>query len=159
MSLGSKLKQIRISKQMMQKDVYESLGISNNTYSNYENDKREPDFKTLVCIADFLDVSVDYLLGRTDDSSPLKCNTEQKIKCPKLCDKDLQKAHRIGTNDYRLGLPCDLKCSDDLKLLLSRFLSNSNASALIGEAWTKGWLCTALQIQTERAVFYHEKTI
>ena len=43
------------------------LNVNQNTISRYENEKIEADYKMLVVIADFFDVSVDYLLGRTDN--------------------------------------------------------------------------------------------
>jgi len=47
-----------------QEEVAKKIGISQRTYSHYENGKREPDHKTLIAICDFFDVSIDYLLGR-----------------------------------------------------------------------------------------------
>jgi len=47
-----------------QEEVAKQIGISQRTYSHYENGKREPDHKTLITIADFFDVTIDYLLGR-----------------------------------------------------------------------------------------------
>lgn len=43
------------------------VNISQQTYSDYENNKTFPDENTLIKIADCLGVSVDYLLGREDD--------------------------------------------------------------------------------------------
>ena len=43
------------------------LNMSQNTISRYENGEREPGLKELVQIADYFDVSVDYLLGRTEN--------------------------------------------------------------------------------------------
>lgn len=40
--------------------------MSQNTVSRYENGEREPGLKELIRIADYFDVSVDYLLERTD---------------------------------------------------------------------------------------------
>ena len=64
-----RLKDVRNKFKMQQKDVCLSLNIPQNTYSQYENGKREPDSETLSRIADFFNVSVDYLLGRTDEPS------------------------------------------------------------------------------------------
>ena len=43
------------------------LNISQNAISQYETGSREADYKTLVAIADYFDVSLDYLFGRTDN--------------------------------------------------------------------------------------------
>lgn len=55
---GRKLSQLEISKR---------LGIARTTYSGYENGTREPDIETMIKIADFFSVTLDYLIGRTDD--------------------------------------------------------------------------------------------
>ena len=45
---------------------YACLYINQNTVSRYENLEREADYETLIKLADYFDVSLDYLLGRTD---------------------------------------------------------------------------------------------
>ena len=62
-----RLKEIRNQLNMQQKDVCKSLEIPQNTYSQYENGKRQPDNETLIKLAEFFNVSTDYLLGRTDN--------------------------------------------------------------------------------------------
>ena len=42
------------------------LNMNQNSISRYENEEREADYETLIAIADYFDVSIDYLLGRTD---------------------------------------------------------------------------------------------
>lgn len=58
------IKEIRQENGMTQKEACLALGIPQNTFSQYENNKREPDNDTLKKIADFFNVSTDYLLGR-----------------------------------------------------------------------------------------------
>lgn len=48
------------------KDIALALNITLNAVSNYENGIREPSLATLVKIADFFEVSTDFLLGRSD---------------------------------------------------------------------------------------------
>ena len=43
------------------------LSMGQNTISQYETGAREPSFKDLIAIADYFDVSIDYLVGRTDN--------------------------------------------------------------------------------------------
>lgn len=71
-----RLKEIRNSLDMKQKDVCSSLGIPQNTYSQYENGKREPDNETLLKIANFFNVSIDYLL---DNNPPAEKGKGIKI--------------------------------------------------------------------------------
>lgn len=63
---SERIKQLRNSKKLLQKDMAELLGITTSAYGFYEQSKRQPDSTTLIKLADFFDVSVDYLLGRTN---------------------------------------------------------------------------------------------
>jgi len=51
---------------LTRKEVAEKLNIDQTTYGKYELSKRQPDYDTLQKIASFFNVSVDYLLGRTN---------------------------------------------------------------------------------------------
>ena len=57
-------KKLRTEKKITQEKISSDLKISRSNYSRYENGKREPDFKTLKKLADYFNVSIDYLLGR-----------------------------------------------------------------------------------------------
>ena len=60
------LKQLREGKGLSQLQLALKLGLNQNTVSRYENGQREADYQTLIMFADFFDVSIDYLIGRTD---------------------------------------------------------------------------------------------
>ncbi|WP_342045956.1 helix-turn-helix domain-containing protein [Bacillus sp. OTU530] len=62
--LADRIKSIRERHNYSQKRVAEALGISNVQLSRYESGDRKPEPETIKKIADFFDVSVDYLLGR-----------------------------------------------------------------------------------------------
>ncbi len=64
--LGQRLKELRESKGLTQKQLSEKLNIHSVTYLHYEKEQREPPLSLLADIAKFYDVSVDYLLGLTD---------------------------------------------------------------------------------------------
>ena len=64
-------KQLRLASAFTQAEMAEKLSISKSTISMYENGKREPDFETLELIADFFNVNIDYLFGRTDKTTLL----------------------------------------------------------------------------------------
>ena len=53
-----------------QQEMADYLGISRQAYSNYETGKREPDYETLLKLGEYLDCSIDYLLGKKSDPSP-----------------------------------------------------------------------------------------
>ena len=58
-----RLKELREAKHFTQSKIAQDLGISRQAYSNYENGKREPDLATLKKIAEYFNISVDYLVG------------------------------------------------------------------------------------------------
>ncbi len=64
--LSERLKILRNEKKLSQRELANKLNISNGTIAMYETNKRQPDNETLTKIADFFNVSIDYLLGRTD---------------------------------------------------------------------------------------------
>lgn len=65
-----KIKEIRKQKGITAKQIAEHVRVAESTMSLYENGKREPDYKTLSKIADFLGVSVDCILGKADTVIP-----------------------------------------------------------------------------------------
>ena len=65
--LGDKIKALRNSKKMYQQDLADALSVSKSTIAMWETNKRVPDATMLVKIAEYFDVSVDYLLERTDN--------------------------------------------------------------------------------------------
>lgn len=66
MCFGELLVQLRNNKKIFQKELASYLNVSIGTISNYENGIHTPDLSTLCKLADYFDVSTDYLLGRTD---------------------------------------------------------------------------------------------
>ena len=72
MDLGSRMRELREEKGLYQKHLAPVLKVSPGTVCNYEKNTHFPDPDTLVRIADFFDVSVDYLLGRTNLRSNMK---------------------------------------------------------------------------------------
>ncbi len=62
-----RLKELRASKHISQVKLAMDLNMNQNSISRYENGEREADYETLIAFADYFGVSVDYLLGRTDN--------------------------------------------------------------------------------------------
>lgn len=63
-----KLREILEERNIKQKDVASAIGIYTSTMSQYVTGVREPDIETLIKLADYFGVSVDYLIGH--DSPP-----------------------------------------------------------------------------------------
>ena len=61
----NRIKDLREDRDMRQSDLAAATGIDQRTISNYETGKTSPDAYALIKLADFFDVSIDYLVGRT----------------------------------------------------------------------------------------------
>lgn len=68
--IGNRLKTLRESKGLSQRDLAKIIQVSASTVAMYELDQRSPDNNTMIKLADFFDVSTDYLLGRSDAALP-----------------------------------------------------------------------------------------
>ena len=62
-----RLKELRKSKKISQLKLAMDLNMNQNTISRYETGEREPGINELIKIADYFNVSIDYLLERTDN--------------------------------------------------------------------------------------------
>ena len=62
-----RLKLLRKERKISQLKLALDLNMNQNSISRYENGEREADYATLIRFADYFDVSLDYLLGRTDN--------------------------------------------------------------------------------------------
>ena len=60
-------KALRTERNIKQKDVASLLSMTVNAYQKYEYGEREPNMETFIALADYFDVSLDYLVGRSDD--------------------------------------------------------------------------------------------
>ena len=64
--MKNRIKDLREDRDMRQIDLALATGIDQRTISNYETGKTFPDAYALIKLADFFDVSIDYLIGRTN---------------------------------------------------------------------------------------------
>lgn len=60
----NRIKDLREDRDLRQCDVAEATGIDQRTISNYETGKTNPDSEALIKLADFFNVTIDYLVGR-----------------------------------------------------------------------------------------------
>ena len=58
------LEELRVNSGLTQKELAKLLNITNKAYWSYESGRTEPNIETLIKIADYFDVSLDYLCGR-----------------------------------------------------------------------------------------------
>lgn len=94
MTLGERLKKVREEKGLLQNDTANYLKVSQKTISNYEKNERRPDPDTLKKLAQFYDVTTDYLLGSTQESQAVDYSPLDKfiIDFKNLPDKDRKEA-------------------------------------------------------------------
>ena len=64
------LKELRENKKLSQKQLAADLHISQSTVGMWESGKREPNFEMLTKLADYFNVSTDYLIGNSDTPTP-----------------------------------------------------------------------------------------
>lgn len=96
-----RIRELRKAKKMTAKELADYINVAESTMSLYENGKREPDFKTLLAIAEHLEVSVDELFGKASiplsiSEEPLPTQTEQ--------ENTLLKAFRGTTEEGRMRI-------------------------------------------------------
>ena len=85
MDFAIRLKELRSSKKISQEELANMLGLAKSSISMYEKGKRKPSFEVLEALADFFNVDMDYLLGKTNKTTliPLPHGAQLK-KVPML---------------------------------------------------------------------------
>lgn len=68
---SERIKALRKATKLTQKQVADVVGITEVGYQHYEGRRRVPSFRQLIALADFFDVSLDYLVGRSNDPTRL----------------------------------------------------------------------------------------
>ncbi len=65
--IGERIKTLRVNKKVTQKEIAEGIGVSPVSVQRFEYGSVRPSLDTIIALADFFDVSLDYLVGRSDD--------------------------------------------------------------------------------------------
>ena len=65
-TLNERLQELRLEKNLSQTYLASSVGLSLRAYQYYERGQRQPTADVLISLADYFDVSLDYLVGRSD---------------------------------------------------------------------------------------------
>ncbi len=79
MKFGELLASLRRERGILQKELAAYLNVTVATISNYEKGVHAPDYETLVKLADFFDVSTDYLLHRTEYKSSIQTLNQKLV--------------------------------------------------------------------------------
>lgn len=88
--LSQRLKSARSRLKLTQAEFAKKIDVARTTYAMYEQGHREPDYETLQRIADFYNVTIDYLLGRSDNPNMSEEVEFQSFKN----DPDLERWYR-----------------------------------------------------------------
>lgn len=105
MSMGTRIKQARLAKNMTQDELAKRIGVSKNAISNYENEVSTPKIELLFPLMASLDVDANYLYGvdaEQNKSMPLSQH-EQRLIVAYRSHPDMQEAV-----DRLLQLPAEL---------------------------------------------------
>lgn len=92
-----RLFELRTERNLSQRELARMMNISQGTYNNWENEKTQPSIEQLVALAEFFVVSVDYLIGNTDEYGTVRvseCVSSDEREFLKLFRKLPQEAKR-----------------------------------------------------------------
>ena len=95
----NRIKDLRRSKHITQEKLASILGVTQSNLSGWETEKWQPDHATLLKLADYFEVSIDYLLGRTDEAENIKApaNNGEGL------DKYIQVLEKAGITEEKLS--------------------------------------------------------
>ncbi|MDK2905488.1 MAG: hypothetical protein PWR12_1564 [Eubacteriaceae bacterium] len=104
-TFGTRLKRLRINMDMTQQDFAEQFNLNKSSISKYEKDKNLPENQLLLEIADYFNVSVDYLLCRTNNPTSLndaKLKEEGSLKTHEQLQQELEMKDLLGLFGYAM---------------------------------------------------------
>lgn len=97
MKFGKRLRELRKENRLTQSETAKILGYGYTAISNYEHGRNQPSIEDLIRIANFFDVSVDYLIGATDVRQKMQRDAQVKSMM-----------HRISELESALGQICGI---------------------------------------------------
>jgi len=106
-----RLRFLRENKKITQKELAKLINVAESTVSMYERGEREPSFEIAVRLANLFNVSIDYLLGRTDDPTPPQQTSSPQFNIPSWAThKDIRDFKKMLEEDAPVmfdGVPLD----------------------------------------------------
>jgi len=103
MNIGQNLKQLRLSMGKTQTEIANLGGFTQGLYAKWENNLALPGAENLIKLAECLECSVDYLLGRESEDSIIIVNDKQKSEIEELYEK-LDRQNKIMVLGYITAL-------------------------------------------------------
>ena len=90
--MKNRLRELRLERGLRQIDVAKQLGFSAQSLGYYENWVNKPDPETLIRLADFYEVSIDYLLCREDEYGMISANASERYSSDEMQLIDLYRS-------------------------------------------------------------------
>lgn len=78
--VAERLRMLRGTVSLSQAKLAQALGLKQSAVNRYENDQSDPPYETLLRYAEFFDVSMDYIFGRTDDPHGRTYDNQPKLE-------------------------------------------------------------------------------
>lgn len=78
--VAERLRTLRGTVKLSQAKLAQALNLKQSAVNRYENDQSDPSYETLLRYADFFDVSLDYIFGRTDDPHGRTYDNQPKLE-------------------------------------------------------------------------------
>lgn len=127
--LGDKIKKLRKERNLTQVQLAKAIGIAQSTIGMIESNKRPAGRETLIKLAEFFNVTVDYLLSEDDENKKIDTQDVKDIKLSRRVEKDIEKTLK-ATLDYLSNSEDGLMFSgepidDETRELLKISLENS----------------------------------
>ncbi|MGU3473906.1 helix-turn-helix domain-containing protein [Paenibacillus sp. D51F] len=94
LTMGDRLRELRLNKNMSQEEVSKKIGITRSAYSHYEINNRQPVYETLIKLATFFEVSLDYMIGGEQNQSEAQVAPETFEILRILSGMDAEKRQR-----------------------------------------------------------------
>lgn len=134
-TLGTRLRSLRKEKELTLEQVANSVGTTKVSIGRYEKDEREPKSEMLNLLADFFDVSVDYLLGRKTfkhlrtQSAEKTITNNNNLSKKEIINIEKEAQQMIDNLEVAdvvefCGTPADEEDKEFLKMAYERFLSD-----------------------------------
>ena len=97
MTVGDRLKMLRLEKRLTLQEVASKIGLAKSSYASYEGGQRNPPIDKLIALAELHHVSTDYLLGLTDIPDSVESLQKQHLQWEgkSLSEKELESVNQV----------------------------------------------------------------
>lgn len=98
--IKDKIKQLRIEKNLSQKELAKTIGLSEKTISHYESGYSEPSLEIIIKLVDYFGISTDYLIGTESEDGQIE-TTHFGNEISEDEQELLDKIRKLNKRDYK----------------------------------------------------------